>query len=94
MLYYYRIYFLSMEQTIQVGHVYRHFKGNTYKIIAIARDSETTDEVVVYQGLQDSSSFGSSPLWVRSKKEFLSCVIIDGKEQARFAPVNETEPLQ
>ena len=30
---------------------YRHFKGNEYEVLGVARDSETMQEVVVYRAL-------------------------------------------
>ena len=37
-------------QTISLGK-YRHFKGNSYEVIAIARNSETEEAMVVYKAL-------------------------------------------
>ena len=42
---------------------YRHFKGNEYEVIGIAKDSETLEELVVYRAL-----YGAQELWVRNKK--------------------------
>ena len=39
---------------------YRHFKGNEYRLIALARHSETLEPMVVYQAL-----YGERGLWVR-----------------------------
>ena len=36
---------------INIGDVFRHFKGNVYKVIALARDCEDLSEVVVYQNV-------------------------------------------
>ena len=43
---------------IQPG-IYRHYKGNTYQVIGVAKHSETEEEVVVYQAL-----YGKHGLWV------------------------------
>ncbi|MFL5242970.1 MAG: DUF1653 domain-containing protein [Gemmataceae bacterium] len=58
---------------------YRHYKGNFYEVVGIARHSETEEELVVYRAL-----YGDGELWVRPKKTFLETVIIDGREIARF----------
>ena len=47
-------------QEIQTGQFYRHFKGNLYKVIGIATDSETNEKVVVYE-----AQYGEKGLYVR-----------------------------
>lgn len=54
---------------VEVGKCYHHFKGNNYKVIAIAKDSETLEEVVVYQAL-----YGNGDIWVRKLSDFASKV--------------------
>ena len=44
---------------IQLG-IYQHFKGNKYKVIGIAKHSETLEPMVVYQAL-----YGENGLWIR-----------------------------
>ena len=39
---------------------YRHFKGNEYELIGIARHSETLEKMVVYRAL-----YGEGGMWVR-----------------------------
>lgn len=51
---------------LKIGGIYKHFKGNLYKVINVAFDSETKEEVVVYENLESNS------LWVRNKEMFLS----------------------
>lgn len=61
---------------------YRHSKtGNLYKVIGVAKHSETFEEFVVYQALYPNSV---SKLWIRPKRMFLEKVIVNGKEVNRF----------
>ena len=58
---------------------YRHFKGNEYEVIAIAKHSETLEEMVVYKAL-----YGEGGLWVRPAEMWNETVERDGKEVKRF----------
>ena len=58
-----------MDRRLSPGDVVRHFKGNRYEILHIAKDSETTEEVVVYRAL-----YGEGGVWVRPLAMFLSPV--------------------
>lgn len=74
---------------VEVGKKYRHYKGNCYQVIAVARDSENPrKELVVYKALYDSPEFGKNQVWVRSKEEFLAKITKDGKTFFRFEEVN------
>ena len=64
--------------TIQPGR-YRHYKGNEYTVVGVARHSETEEELVVY--LQQ---YGEHGLWVRPKAMFLETVEVDGQMIPRF----------
>jgi hypothetical protein len=72
----------SLAQSIKVGALYEHYKGFRYKVLAVARHSETLDELVVYQAL-----YGEGGVWVRPLAMFLENVIVDGKSQPRFTVV-------
>jgi hypothetical protein len=63
---------------------YRHYKGNEYEVIAIARHSETEEEMVVYRQL-----YGDRSLWVRPLAMFLEEVSVDGRKVPRFQWVGE-----
>jgi len=58
---------------------YRHYKGNDYLVIGVARHSETEEEMVVY-----SADYGQFGLWVRPKEMFLEKVEVDGQVLPRF----------
>ncbi len=64
---------------IQAGR-YRHYKGNTYQVIGVAKHSETEEDVVVYRAL-----YGEGGLWVRPLEMFSERVEIGGKSVPRFA---------
>ena len=61
---------------------YRHYKGNEYLVLGVARHSETEEELVVYR--QD---YGDKGLWVRPAAMFSETVVVNGVTQPRFAYV-------
>ncbi|MFZ2950760.1 MAG: DUF1653 domain-containing protein [Desulfuromonadaceae bacterium] len=61
---------------------YRHYKGNEYEVIGIARHSETEEEMVVYRTL-----YGDHSLWVRPLGMFVENVPVDGVMVPRFERV-------
>ena len=58
---------------------YRHYKGNEYTVLGVARHSETHEELVVYR-----QEYGEHGLWVRPKEMFLETVEVDGQVVPRF----------
>lgn len=66
--------------TLAVG-LYRHYKGNRYEVIGVARHSETHEPLVVYRPL-----YGEGALWVRPYAMFTGTVVVGGVEQPRFGP--------
>ncbi|WP_158771447.1 DUF1653 domain-containing protein [Paraglaciecola sp. L1A13] len=69
--------------SIQIGK-YRHYKGNDYEVIGVARHSEDESELVVYRPL-----YGERGLWVRPLSMFLEFVEIDGESIPRFARITD-----
>ena len=59
---------------------YRHYKGNEYEVLGIARHSETEEELVIYRTLYSDGS-----LWARPLAMFIEDVVVDGQTVARFA---------
>ena len=64
--------------------IYRHFKGNMYRVIGMAHHSETMEDMVVYQAL-----YGEMGLWVRPRHMFTETVERGGKTFPRFEFVEE-----
>jgi hypothetical protein len=58
---------------------YRHYKGNEYTVLGLARHSETLEELVVYR-----QEYGEHGLWVRPRQMFFEKVNVDGQEVPRF----------
>ena len=65
---------------------YKHFKGNVYRILHIAKHSETLEEMVVYQAM-----YGEKGVWVRPKAMFEEVIERDGKILRRFDPISAEE---
>lgn len=74
---------------VQVGRVYRHFKGDYYLVEAVATDSETGEPCVVYRKL-----YGDGGLWVRPMSMFLSRVDKVKYPQARQEYRFELQEIQ
>jgi len=58
-------------QEIIVGRKYRHYKGNIYKVIGVAKHSETLEDMVVYQGEKGD-------VWVRPKSMWNDEIELNG----------------
>ena len=65
--------------------IYRHFKGNYYELLGVARHSETLEELVVYRAL-----YGERGLWVRPLSMWNETVMRDGKPVPRFVRVEDS----
>jgi hypothetical protein len=66
-----------------VGETYQHFKGNEYEIIALAKHSETLEDLVVYKAL-----YGERQVWVRPAVMFTDFKTLgDGTQVQRFTKI-------
>ena len=64
------------KQEIQIGHIYRHFKGGLYQVLGIAIHTETGEKMVVYQ-----AQYGAKEMFVRPYDMFVDS--IDPKKYPR-----------
>ena len=63
---------------------YRHFKGNEYEVIGVAKNSETLEEMVVYRAL-----YGEGGLWVRPAEMWDETVEREGVSFKRFTYIGD-----
>ncbi len=73
-----------MSRELRIGGKYRHFKGMEYRVLQLAKHSETLEPLVVYQQL-----YGDNGVWVRPLSMFLETVERDGKHIFRFEEIKE-----
>lgn len=59
---------------------YRHFKGNDYQVIDVARHTETEEWFVVYR-----CCYGDYSMWVRPLEDFMATVELNGETVSRFS---------
>lgn len=72
-----------MVSTLQ--GIYKHFKGNRYQVIGVAKHSEGEPEMVVYRPL-----YGDRDLWVRPLSMFLEMVEINDQLVPRFELIDQS----
>ena len=65
-------------QEIKINGIYRHFKGNRYRVTAIAAHSETLEELVIYSDLEEKHT------WARPVPMWFEEVEFEGKKITRF----------
>jgi len=69
---------MPKEPIIRAG-VYKHYKGGLYKVIGIAQDSESNQQMVVYRSAEDGRQ-----LWVRPLEMFKDKIKVDSRMVPRF----------
>lgn len=69
---------------IIIGGVYHHYKGNRYRVIAIAKHSETQEPLVMYQSLTHTNEY-----WARPLTMFVEQVSVNGHLIPRFQYISD-----
>lgn len=67
-----------------VGKKYMHYKQIPVRVIAIGKHSETEEELVVYEKLEDGPTYKKGDVWIRPKGMFEEDVTKSGKTFPRF----------
>lgn len=73
------------SRNLKIGSRYRHFKGNDYLVLHLAKHSETREDLVIYQALYDEMG-----IWARPLVDFLGQKEINGILVNRFEEIEET----
>ena len=81
----------NMNSELILGGIYRHYKGKTYKVIDLARHSETLEWLVIYECLYENPK---GKIWVRPMGMFMETIILDGKQVPRFAYIGDQKGSQ
>lgn len=66
---------------LKIGSIFQHFKGKDYKILHLAKSSESLEDLVVYEALYENPN---GKIWVRPLKMFLESVEVGGITVPRF----------
>ena len=68
---------------IEIGAIYKHYKGTKVKILWEGFHSETLEPMVIYMHLEDGV------VWVRPKKMFSETIVFKGKKVSRFIKIKQ-----
>lgn len=68
---------------LKPGQIWKHYKGNDYKIIVLGKHSETAEDMVVYKQLH------SDKIYIRPMNLFFQDVEWEGKTVPRFTFISD-----
>ncbi len=78
---------IPFESDKDLRGLYRHYKGQDYRVLGKAKHSETLDELVVYQAL-----YGNYGVWVRPAAMFFGNIDVNESVIPRFTKIKEEQP--
>jgi hypothetical protein len=68
---------------------YKHYRNLLVKVIGVGRHSETLEELVFYEKLEDFGGYKKGSLWARPLKMFKEKIVANGKKVPRFKFIKE-----
>ncbi len=68
---------------------YKHYKNLLVRVIGVGKHSESLEDLVIYEKLENFGGFKKGSLWVRPLKMFKEKVVVNGKKVPRFKFVEE-----
>ncbi len=73
---------------IEVGKIYRHYKGKLIKVILKGLDSENKEEMIAIEELEESQGYPKGQIWFRNSKDFFDEVNTN-EQKYRFELFNK-----
>ena len=73
-------------KTVIPNQIYRHYKGNVYRVLHVAKHTETMEDMVVYT----PASGEGDEVWARPLSMWHETVTVEGRELPRFALISES----
>jgi len=70
------------------GEVYRHYKGDRYRVLLLAEHSNDEEWMVVYEAMYENPD---APYFTRPLREWSERVEWQGSASKRFTHINETD---
>ncbi len=65
---------------IEVGKIYKHYKGKLIKVICIGLNSDTKEEMIAIEELEESQGYPKGQIWFRNTKDFFDEVNSNGQK--------------
>ena len=72
---------------IEVGKIYKHYKGKLVKVICKGLDSKTKEEMIAIEELEESHGYPKGQIWFRNSKDFFD-EVNQNEQKYRFELFN------
>lgn len=72
--------------------VWKHYKGNLYKVVGLAKNTKTMERSVVYEGILKKNN--QKGMWITPMSDFFKIIDKDGEQIQRFIRIDFDEKTQ